>query len=178
VSPHAFVDESARGGRYILCAALVDARDLDEVRKLARSLCLPGQARWHFKSESDRRRRLIIDQIIRCDAIRATLYVAKGLEIPARRMCLTTLVFDLIDQKASRLIIESQEGQDPRDRGTILDALHAAGGELNYAHLRPHLDAALWVPDAIAWAYGAGGQWRRQRVQPAVDLVREIGRLS
>jgi hypothetical protein len=173
VSPHAFVDESARNGRYILCATLVDARDLDEVRKLARSLCLPGQARWHFKSESDRRRRQIIDKIVRCGAVKATLYLAKGPEIPARHRCLTALVFDLIDQKASRLIVESQDGQDPRDRGTILDALHEADSELPYVHLPPHLDAALWLSDAIAWAYGAGGQWR-QRVKPTVDLVRDV----
>jgi hypothetical protein len=176
VTSHAFVDESSRNGRYILCATLVDTLRLAEVRKLARSLCLPGQARWHFKSESDRRRRQIIDTLARCDAIKASLYIGNGLEVPVRHECLTELVYDLLDEKACRLVIESQEGQDPRDRGTILDAMHAAGGELNYAHLQPHADPGLWLSDAIAWAYGAGGQWRR-RVQPAVDLVRDLGKI-
>jgi hypothetical protein len=78
VTSHAFVDESSRNGRYILCATLVDTRRLAEVRKLARSFCLPGQARWHFKSESDRRRRQIIDALARCDAIKARLYMGRG----------------------------------------------------------------------------------------------------
>lgn len=174
MSPHAFVDESARNGRYILCATLVDPAHLDKVRKLSRSLCLPGQRRWHFKSESDRRRRQVLDRIVRCEAIRANLYMGRGREVDARHHCLTELVLDLIDQKASHLIIESQDGQDPRDRGAIMDALHHSGGELAYAHLYPHGEPALWISDAIAWAYGAGKQWR-QRVQPAIGLVKDLG---
>lgn len=38
---------------------------------------------------------------------------------------------------------------------------------LTYEHMRPHEEPILWVSDAVAWAYGAGGDWRR-RVTPAV----------
>ena len=31
----------------------------------------------------------------------------------------------------------------------------------------------LWVPDCVAWAVGAGGEWRR-RVEPWVT-VRDVG---
>jgi hypothetical protein len=29
----------------------------------------------------------------------------------------------------------------------------------------------LWVPDAIAWAYGCGGEWRRRSQPVVVDVV-------
>ncbi|HZB32844.1 MAG TPA: hypothetical protein VE465_21985 [Streptosporangiaceae bacterium] len=174
MSPHAFVDESARGGRYILCAALVEARDLDDVRKLARSLCLPGQARWHFKSESDRRRRQIIDQIVRCDAVRARLYFGKGPDLSVRRDGLTAIVSDLLDLKTGRLVIESRESLDAFDRHYIAEALRKASTELAYTHLRPRQEPCLWLPDAVAWAYGAGGHWRR-RLQPMIDKALDVG---
>jgi hypothetical protein len=174
VSPHAFVDESARNGRYILCAALVDARDLDEVRKLARSLCLPGQARWHFKSESDRRRRQIIDQIVRCDAIGARLYFGKGPDLCVRRDGLTAIVSDLLDLNAGRLVIESRESMDEFDRHNIAEAIRKTTAGLTYTHLRPRQEPCLWLPDALAWAYGAGGHWRR-RIQPTIDKALDLG---
>jgi hypothetical protein len=38
---------------------------------------------------------------------------------------------------------------------------------LLYEHLKPHEEPLLWVPDAVAWCYGNGGDWRR-RVAPLV----------
>jgi hypothetical protein len=175
VTSHAFVDESSRGNRYLLCAVTVDNNRLSEVRRLARGLCVPGQRRWHFVSESGRRRKFILDSLVRSDAIRALVYVGTGAPVSVRRECLTTLVYDLLDRKASRLLIESQQGQDPRDQRCIIGALQKAGGELDYAHLWPHQEPGLWLPDAVAWAYGAGDQWRR-RVEPMIELVRDVGR--
>lgn len=174
MSPHAFVDESARGGRYILCTTLVDARDLDEVRKLARSLCLRGQRRWHFKSESNRRQHKILDSLVRTKAIRGFIYTGTGRDMAVRGECLTALITDLIDHKASRLVIESRESMNGFDRQCILEALRKTSGTLDYLHLRPHEEPGLWLPDAIAWAYGAGGEWRR-RVRPTLTVVRDVG---
>jgi hypothetical protein len=37
--------------------------------------------------------------------------------------------------------------------------------------LAPHLDPLLWIPDAIAWSWAKGGEWR-QLVAPYCELVK------
>jgi hypothetical protein len=39
----------------------------------------------------------------------------------------------------------------------------------------PDEEPLLWVSDAVAWAMGAGGDWRR-RVEPMIDEVVRLGR--
>jgi hypothetical protein len=59
-----------------------------------------------------------------------------------------------------------------RDRGAVIDELRAQGRPptaLVYEHVRAHLEPNLWAADAIAWAYGAGGDWRR-RIRNLVDI--------
>lgn len=41
---------------------------------------------------------------------------------------------------------------------------------LTYEHLAPYMVPLLWIPDAVAWAYAKGGDWRR-RVAPMLDHV-------
>ncbi|MCO5970015.1 hypothetical protein [Actinoallomurus soli] len=172
MTAHVFVDESTRRDRYLLCAATVEAANLDEVRRLLRGLCLPGQRRWHFKHESRPRQRQILDAIVRSDAVRGLIYEGYGKELPVRRECLAALVF--ADRRARRLVIESRETMDHFDRSCIAQTLRKSSESLSYAHLRPHEEPALWLPDALAWTYGAGGDWRR-RVQPIIELTRNVG---
>ena len=42
-------------------------------------------------------------------------------------------------------------------------------------HLSPYEEPLLWVSDAVAWAVGAGGDWRR-RVEPMIDEVVRLRR--
>ncbi len=87
-------------------------------------------------------------------------YEARGVEISARHDCLYALVTDLAEMHATRLVIESRESQDWRDRQTIAVALRKMSGELPYVHALPHTEPGLWWPDAMAWAFGVGGQWK------------------
>jgi hypothetical protein len=41
----------------------------------------------------------------------------------------------------------------------------------SYAHVPPTTEPMLWVPDAIAWAYGNGGDWRRRAARLITDTV-------
>ncbi|GAA0346209.1 hypothetical protein GCM10010151_39800 [Actinoallomurus spadix] len=97
-----------------------------------------------------------------------------GKELSVRRECLAAPVFDLVDRRARRLAIESRETMDHFDRSCIAGTLRKSSESLSYAHLRPHEEPALWLPDALAWTYGAGGDWRR-RVQPIIELTRNFG---
>jgi hypothetical protein len=56
-SVHAYVDESERPGRYLMCSVVIEPNRLGELRRTVRHLLLPGQSRLHFKKESVRRRR-------------------------------------------------------------------------------------------------------------------------
>lgn len=84
MSTQAFVEESGRGSRYHVCVVVVANGDVDELRRLVRSFCLPGQRRWHFVHERDSRRRQIIDAIVAGDQVTALIYRGKGRDAEIR----------------------------------------------------------------------------------------------
>ncbi len=51
VTVHVFVDESARQGKYLLCAAFVEPAQLAPSRRGLAGLLLPGARELHFKKE-------------------------------------------------------------------------------------------------------------------------------
>ncbi|PXX66887.1 hypothetical protein DFR70_103642 [Nocardia tenerifensis] len=173
---HAFVDESIRRDRYLLCAALIPPERLTHARSLVRGLCLPGQRRWHFAKEPDGRRRLILAAMARCDGVRVAMFVGRGAEVRVRDECMARLVTYLIDARAGRLVVESRESQDQRDRHCIAGVLRKASAELPYVHMPPHCEPCLWWPDAVAWAFGAGGAWKAM-VAPLVRDVYDVAEL-
>ncbi|MGW4842276.1 hypothetical protein [Nocardia brasiliensis] len=170
---HAFVDESIRRDRYLLCAVLIPVAELAAARDLGRSFCLRGQRRWHFNHEPDQRRRQILGAMGQAANIDVAIYEGHGPEVETRRVCLTELVADLLEAKAARLVIESRESQDQRDRHCVAAVLRKTSSELPYVHLLPHTEPALWWPDAIAWAFGAGGAWK-QIVTPLIRRVVDV----
>ncbi|MFF0575263.1 hypothetical protein [Streptosporangium saharense] len=161
---HAFIDESARGG-YLVCAVVLTPKNLLTSRQALRRLCKPGQQRIHMSSESDSRRREILSGI-RGLGMEAHVYQAelKGRSQRAvRDDCLRAAVPDLVLMGISRLVIESCD-QDRQDRLVVHEMLGKAEAHdrMAYGHGRPSSEPLLWVPDALAWAYGKGGDWRRR----------------
>ena len=59
--------------------------------------------------------------------------------------------------------------------GHLIEFTRAAGRRetLRYEHRRASTDLALAIPDAIAWCWAKGGDWRR-RIEPVVTNVREV----
>jgi hypothetical protein len=74
--------------------------------------------------------------------------------------------------QVATLYVERRDGLDHHDRETIVRARRPEPS-LNLEHLRPHGDPLLWVPDALAWAVGARGEWL-DRVRDAVT-IRDLG---
>ncbi|MGY2007486.1 hypothetical protein ACW9HJ_10725 [Nocardia gipuzkoensis] len=109
----------------------------------------------------------------RTDGVSAMIYEGHGPEVETRHECLVQLVTDLLDAKAERLVIESRQSQDQRDRHCIAGVLRKASAQLPYTHVPPHTEPALWWPDAIAWAFGAGGNWKAM-VTPLVRAVIDV----
>lgn len=79
-------------------------------------------------------------------------------------------------RKPLHLVIERREiSQDAGEKSQISEAkrLGLAPARLTYAHLGPNEEPLLWIADAVAWAYGAGGNWR-QRTRELVEQVKEV----
>ena len=172
---HAFVDESRRHS-YLLAATLIDPADLSAVRTFVRGLVLPGERRVHFQAERDGRRRELLSRLTSIDP-RVRLYESTGGAAEAARAAsLTRLTEDLVKVGARRLVLESR-GQvaDRRDRQIIAALLgpDRRSTDLAYQHLQAYEDPALWISDAVAWCFGAGGDWRR-RVQPFLEDVVQV----
>ena len=59
-------------------------------------------------------------------------------------------------------------------RRTFYESLGAASRDsLRYDHLRATAEPLLWVPDAVAWAWCRGGQWRRS-AEPLITATRRV----
>lgn len=171
--PHAFVDESKNGG-YRLAAAIVEPRDLYELRKVARGLRLPGQRRVHFVNESQRRRKKILTALT--DApVRVVVYDAsqRANGKSPRDVSLERLVDDLAKMGAQRLVLERDDSVFTADRKVIRDRAAVAGclESLAYEHLRAHEEPLLAIPDAVAWCCQKGGEWQ-DRASPLIsDMI-------
>lgn len=170
---HAFVDESKKNGLLIV-ASIVPVEHVQATRKVMNGLLLKNQRRIHFKHEHDRRKKQIVAEIARLP-ITIRLYHAsldRG-ELEARRSCLTRLAVDLRSLDATLLVVERDDSLVEHDRRWLFESIRRAGDEMDYLHLRAHEESLLWIADALAWCWPAGGMWR-DRVR---TLVRAENRL-
>ncbi len=160
---HAFADESHRRGEYLICAVTVATSDLGRTRSELRALRLSGQRRLHFADEGDRRRRSLLSAMSQL-GVQTHVFVADDRDQALSRERLIRAMIPLLrEQGVQRLVLDSRQGQDHKDRATIHELVGSAPRpEFEYTHLPSASEPLLWVPDAVAWAYGRGGQWRQQ----------------
>lgn len=175
MSAHIFVDETKDRG-YLIAAAVLVPRDLVPARTTLRQLLLRGQRRLHFKKESDSRRRTILSTMITLGAT-VTIYDASALsgEGEARAACLEATVADAADLGAHRLVLEQDDSWLAADRKLLYQQVRKTGcaQTLAYEHMRSFEESLLWIPDAAAWCWAKGGDWKR-RVQPMITKVRTL----
>ncbi|GAA3460976.1 hypothetical protein ACFFSW_32835 [Saccharothrix longispora] len=169
---HAFLDESRRGPTYLVAVVIALPRDLDRIRTALRAKVKPGQRRLHFYKEGESRRRAILSLLDEL-GVRARIFTCEHpSDRAARQACLRAAGMHLINISASRLVLESCAHQDAYDRHTMALVKRKIFA-INYEHFRAHEDPMLWASDAIAWSYGAGGEWRR-RVAGLVEGVKRV----
>ncbi len=172
---HLFIDET-KDRDYLLVASVHPSSDLDPLRKLMRGMVLKGQHRIHMKKESDPRKRMIAAAI--CGVgVQATIYDAgrhHRNELEARAACLHGVVTDLDPHTPNLLVLEQDDSLidfDRRQLYTITRTKQLHG--VRYEHRRASAEQLLAIPDAIAWCWAKGGDWRR-RIEPAVTVVRSV----
>ena len=175
---HAFADESRRGSLYYLAVAIAEPVKLRELRRELRSLLLPGQRELHFKREKEPRQRQLTRVISRLPVgVRIYIHSCERREEPARQACIERLACDLLDCRAQRLVLDSRTELDANDAATIRATVirHAHDTRFHYEHVDSTSESLLWVADAAAWCFGAGGSWRK-RIEPIVAAVIDLDR--
>ncbi len=161
----AYVDESERPGRYLMSCVVIDRADAGRARSAARGLLLPGQRRLRFHSESDRRQRSLVADLLAID-VGASVFVCRSAPgrrtAQARAACLAAIVVDLQSTgEPVRLTLESRHNQDADDHPVIWAARRPTP-PLTYEHVSGAGEPLLWLADAYAWLVGAGGDWQRR----------------
>ena len=158
----AYIDESSayrppNRQEYLICAAIIDSQDLEQVREELRPLLLPGQVKLHWTDERNSRRRKIVETLSGIDSMQAIIThqseVSKRTE-RHRRKCLEQMYFELSEMHIHNVTLESrQEAQNKRDLAHIV-ALQGQGQSVNIRlqHVRGGDDPILWVPDAVLGA--------------------------
>jgi len=173
----AFSDESERAGVSLLAVVLVARKDLDVTRLSMRKLLLGRQRRIHTAKESPRRRRLILDTITRSEGISAIVLRHRrpaGVDrVAARAALIETATNMIVERDVTAWILDNmQPAERARDRNTIGRALGRAGPAVPvvFDHRPSHEEPLLWAADAICWATGAGGDWRR-RIEAILTII-------
>lgn len=168
---HVFVDESKTGG-FMLAAVSVRPADLGGLRSLVGNLRLKGQRRVHFTSESDARRKQIL-QALKDAGVNGRIYDARQItsDKEARDTVIARLADDVAAMGARRLVLELDDSVARNDRRIIFERMQKVGqNSLEYCHMRAREECLLSLPDALAWSYGRGGHWRKL----AKELVTEV----
>ena len=161
MSMHAYADESVRGRDYIICVTSIPSRDVKTARRKLRTLTARGQRRIHFATESDQRRRALLSQIATVGTS-SVIYIARHRDqVAARAAIVKVVAADLLTSGVTFFVLESREEQDHRDRAIISGELGTfRPPPFGYTHKTPGGEPLLWVPDAVAWAWGRGNKWR------------------
>jgi len=171
-----YIDEGKRRG-YLLVTATVADSDAFALRKAVTALRTPGSERLHFVRESEGHKRKVLGELARLE-VRTTVFQANGLDDrEARAWCLDQVVELAASLDAERVVIETDDSIVQTDNRTLYQAVGVRGlrDRLRYEHRRAVSEPLLWVPDAVAWSYGRGGQWA-PLVAPLIERVIENNR--
>ncbi|MBW0253534.1 hypothetical protein [Cellulomonas sp. PS-H5] len=172
MTTYALADESKRSD-YVLAVALLRRGDAAAARRAIRALHLPGQSRLHMVKERASRQRAILSTIARTPGTVGIYRVGRGTnDRERRRRCLDRLVRDLARRGETHLVLELDETLVEPDRAALYAAARHARCQdrLRYTHARAATEPLLAIPDAVAWAWSQGGDWRR-RTSGIVTLV-------
>jgi len=172
----AFSDESERADRMLVGLVLIPTVSAPEVRAGLRGLLLAGQRRIHTAKESPRRRRALLDALARVERLTGVVLTYRrpvGIDRVAGRHRLLMAAAELVvDQGVTAWTLDDvHPAQRVRDRASIEAALRRlrCDPEPVYDHRRSHTEPLLWAADALCWAVGAGGDWRR-RVAAIIEM--------
>jgi hypothetical protein len=175
MTTYLFVDESKRSD-YLIASAAVEQDRVAALRRELRGLLLPGQRRLHMVKERPARQRLILSTISR-SAASVTIYRvprgSAGGERAHRHRCLDRLIAHASAEREIHLVLELDETLLHRDRATLYAATRRERcvERVRYRHEVAGTELLLAIPDAVAWAWAQGGDWRRRASESVSDVI-------
>ena len=165
----AFSDESERSGTMLLSVVVIRPADIAAARVRLNALLLPGQRRVHTAKESARRRHIVLDTVAHIDGLSSVVLLHRrraGVEKrTGRHLLLQAATGLVVGSGATVWVLDNQNpAQAARDRASIAHALGGLDPHLHptYDHRASRTEPLLWAADAVCWAVGAGGEWRRR----------------
>jgi hypothetical protein len=175
VSVHVFCDESKDKG-FLLAAVQVPCSGVDRVRTEVRGLHLPNQVRLHFTSESPPRRKKIMAALVAAGDISTVIYDAARFRDDGkagRDAAIKAMTASAAQIPAARIVLETDDSAVEQDRVIIKAQLEAAGVAevVGCDHMRAREEALLAIPDAVAWCFAKGGEWRKLADPLIADVV-------
>ena len=166
-----YIDESS-AKHYLIAAALVNQADKTALRKALSQLRMPGQNRLHFVDESDQRRRKILSTLTQLNT-RTVLVISENKNHKeARSRCLTAVMKRASELEVKQVVLEMDDSTFDFDERVLYQAKrqYFRFQNINYTHERSRSEPLLWIPDAVAWCFAKGGDWKR-RVDPLIDEI-------
>jgi len=170
-----YIDESKSKGYTIVTAAIVTA-EIGAMRKEIAKLRKNGQNRVHFVSESPARRREILAVLVSL-GLTARIYHAERMKEPeAREKCLARVVADATQNGVTKIVLERDASVEQFDRRVLYREIESnrVQGTIQYSHDTAKNEPLLWIPDAIAWSFARGGEWKT-RIKPLIINVTDVG---
>ena len=86
----------------------------------------------------------------------------------AREHCMRRLVSDALSSKCHEIVIESDESVVILERKQLAQWTQS---RIAYRHEEPHQEPALWISDAIGWAFRRGGSWKQRALQLGLEQI-------
>jgi hypothetical protein len=168
----AFVDEN-KEGTYRLGLVAIPDHSISNVRTSMKSLRLRGQRRVHMAKESASRRKIIIDTILRLESWTCLIVESKTRDaddaLIRQRLFLIAAQHPLWKQ-IDKLVVEDSTDSS-RDRKTLAWLQKHSTHWFTYSFEKPYADSALWLADAVLWAYAKGSNYRRM-VAHRLDVLK------
>lgn len=161
----AYLDESSAlrpSGQqeYMVCAAIIEAEELERVRQELLPLRLPGQIKLHWTDEREARRRRIVDVVASVESMQAIITHRSEFNKKTeryRRKCLEQMYFELSVMPVDHVILESRDAsQNKRDIEHIvaLQGQNQCKG-LRVQHQRGGDEPLLWIADVVLGSLNA-----------------------
>ena len=96
-------------------------------------------------------------------------------ELDARQACLRGVISYADYAGATRLVLERDDSLLAWDARRLWEITGEVGcrDTLRYSHARASEELLLAIPDAIAWCWAKGGDWRR-RICPVITGVEVV----
>jgi hypothetical protein len=159
----AYVDESESrqdldSGTYILCATIVRASEVADLRAHMASLRPPSRKKLHWHDDNDHRSRARLVSHVADGRTTHLVVIRSGGDDTRserrRRLCLERLTYELHGLGVKRVVFESRGPADRLDLDFLqgLRARHVVDSSIRFDHEPGPAEPLLWIADIVCGA--------------------------